>query len=220
MPGTLATSRSPGRRNGSGGQLFVALAGLAEVHAGHVAGVRDRTLEQVPDDDLVDDSEGIRFAGLDRVPFHTHLQGLFDTREARQALRAAGSRDEAELHFGLPHLGRRNRHAVMPGHGGFEAAAERSPVNGHHDGFRALLDLFQKGIQANVAALIARGDLSEFVDVRARNERAARADDDDGLHGIVAVSHADARRDSLRNARAEGVYGRVVDGNDQDFAVA
>ncbi len=59
---------------------------------------------------------------------------------ARQALRAAGARQEAELHFGQRDLRAGRGDAVMRAERQFQPAAHRDAVNRRDDRLRAALD--------------------------------------------------------------------------------
>ena len=60
-------------------------------------------------------------------PHGAHLEGLGDTSQPRKSLGSASPGNDAELHFRLTHLRRRDRNAVVAAHRGFEPAAEPCP---------------------------------------------------------------------------------------------
>ena len=82
----------------------------------HLAGERDRAGDQIALDDLVDQAGRERVLRRDRIARQDHRQRLLDADEARQALRAAGARNEPELDLGQaePRAGRRD--AEMAAH--------------------------------------------------------------------------------------------------------
>ena len=67
--------------------------------------------------------------GFDGLAERAHLDRLGDARQPRQPLRAGRAGNDAELHFRLSDLRRGDRDAIVPGHGDFEAAAERRAVD-------------------------------------------------------------------------------------------
>jgi hypothetical protein len=72
----------------------------------------DRTLHQIAFDDAVEQllprRLGEQFTGH-RLAADDHVQGILETEHARQALRAAGARDQADLHFRQRDLRARRR---------------------------------------------------------------------------------------------------------------
>ena len=66
----------------------------------HAARKLDRAGNQIALDDLVHQPGRKRVLRRDRIARQDHRQRLLDADQARQALRAAGARDETELDFG------------------------------------------------------------------------------------------------------------------------
>ena len=81
------------------------------------------------------------FAGIGS-PRQNHRQRLFDADEPRQALRAAGARNEAELDFRQAEPRARRGDAEMAAERHLEPAAERRAVHGRD---RRLLDRLDRG---------------------------------------------------------------------------
>ena len=69
-------------------------------------------------------------------------------------------------------------HAVVSGHGDFEAAAECGAVDRHDDRLGAVLD-FEQQRQQTAPRRFAADHLAELADVGARDEGSSGADDDD-----------------------------------------
>jgi hypothetical protein len=103
-----------------------------------------------------------------------HLQRLLGADDARQALRAAGAGQQAEVHFGQAALGRRHGHAVVAAQRHLEAAAERGAVDRGDDGL-------VRSRSSCTSASRAPRRLAELGDVGAGDEGAAVADQHDRL---------------------------------------
>ena len=125
-----ATSLSSRSRTSRNGRRF-----------GHdAAGKGDRGRGQIALGDLVDDAVRKRFRRPDRLAGDDHLQRLLRSDQARQALRAAGAGQEAELDLGQADARRRGSDPEMAGERQLEAAAERGAVQGRDDRLRHRLD--------------------------------------------------------------------------------
>ena len=119
-----------------------------------------------------------------------------DADQARQALRAAGARQQAELHFGQADLGRGHRDAVVAAQRHLEPAAERRAVDrGDHRLGRVLDRSSQLGQRSAIDRRLA-----EFGDVGAGDEGAAGADQHDGVTDASAARQPPARRAARRVA--------------------
>jgi hypothetical protein len=136
--------------------------------------------------------------------------------ETRQALGSARAGNDAQQHFGLSDFGSGHGHAVVAGHGEFESAAERGAVDGTHDRLGTIFDAPQQRVDAMraVDGNFAVGDGAEDLDIGAGDECIARADQHDGFDGRVGGGACHARVDAFGHAGAEGVDGRIVDGDD------
>ena len=152
------------------------------------------------------------------MPLGAHLERERGTAQPREPLGAAGAGNDPEVHFGLPHVGARDRHAVVAGHRELEAAAERMTVNGGDERFLGVFQLFQPCVHRLRAfeGLLARLQLPEYVDVGAGNERRAGADQDDGVCGGIVAGPLDGLADRFGNAGAQSIHGWIVDGDDGD----
>ena len=133
---------------------------------------------------------------------------------ARQALRAAGARQQAELHLGQAQPRFLDRDAEMTGERDLEAAAERRAVDRGHDRLRRVL---HQGQHLDQAGRLRR--LAEFGDVGAGDEGAAAA----GQHDTLDLGIGDRGLHAFQNAAADRgaqcVDGGTVDGDDADAVV-
>ncbi len=108
-----------------------------------LAGLRRIAFEQ-----LVDQADLQALVALDRLAGDDHLHGLRRTDHARQPLRAAGARQQAELHFGQAEVGVLGGDAEVAAQRGFETAAERIAVDRGNDGARRVLQQIENFMQA------------------------------------------------------------------------
>ena len=143
-------------------------------------------------DDLLDQAVLERFRRRDRIAADDHLHREFGADRARQALGAAGARQQAELHFGQPEPRLLGGDAVVACQSDFETAAERGAVNGGNDRFRRVLHRDQHFGQAGRLRRLA-----EFGDVGASNEGAAAA----GQHDRLYFRVGDRRSSCIRKCR-------------------
>ena len=151
----------------------------------------------------------------DRAAREDHRQRLLDAGEARQALRAAGARQEAELDLGQAEPRGGSGDAIVAAERRLEAAAERRAVQRRDDRLRGVLHRRDDVVQVGGC-----GGLPNSRDVGAGDEGAARADQHDRVDvGIVAAA-LDAFLDAVAHAMAQRIHRRIVDGDDGDVAVA
>src|SRR5262249_53572307 len=134
---------------------------------------------------------------------------LLEPDEARQALRPARARKEAELHFGQAALRGRRRDAVVAAERDFETAPEGRAVDGPDDGLRARV----VGVDDRTEDRLLRR-LAELGDVRPCDERAALACEDDRFDARVGERLGETIREPLANGVGQRVHGWVVDGDD------
>jgi hypothetical protein len=146
---------------------------------------------------------------------HDHVEGGFHTDHARQALRAAGAGNEAQLDFGQRDAGARCGHAVVAAQRQFEAAAHAHGVDGCDDG---LGGGFEREDHAQQVGLLQRLGRAEFLDVRTAGERLAGAGDDDGLDGVVGIGLGQAIGDADAGRETETVDRRVGQCDHGDIA--
>ena len=165
---------------------------------------RDRIVEQVRARDLIDDAGRQRLRGGHGLAGRAHLDRQLRAAQARQPLRAAGAGNDAEQHFRLADFGVGRHHAVVAGHGDFEAAAERVAVDRGHERLGRVLDAHEPRVRAfgSRQRLLARFQRAEDLDVGARDERRAGADQDDRIDAGVGASARDCGFDAFEHARA------------------
>src|SRR5690242_19204541 len=77
-----------------------------QAEPGHLAGEDLAGRDQVAGDDAVDEADALRLVRLDGAPGKDQFGGARLADKARQALRPAVSRDEAELDLGKAEFGR------------------------------------------------------------------------------------------------------------------
>ncbi len=121
------------------------------------------------------------------------------TDQARQALRAAAARQDADQHFGQADLGARHGDAVVAGERVLEPAAERVAVDRRDDRLLAL----RPARRPDARRCRAAGALAELADVRAGDEAAARADQHHRLD--VRIRCCPSRRASRMPSRTPGL---------------
>ncbi len=84
------------------------------------------------------------FFRRDRIAVGAHFHRGGDARKSGQTLRSSRARNDAELHFGLADLRRRNGDAIVAGHREFQAAAKRGAVNRNDDRLSTVFDTQKK----------------------------------------------------------------------------
>ena len=165
-------------------------------------------------DDFVDQPLLERFRGADRIAADDHLDREFRTDRARQPLRAARARQQAEFYFGQAEPCILDGNAEMAAERDFEAAAQRGAVNRGNGRLRAI---FKFGNHLGQARRLRR--LAEFGDVGARDEGAAGAGEHNGLHFRIGGGALDAFENAAANCRAERIHRRTVDRDNGDHVM-
>ncbi len=122
----------------------------------------DRAVAQVVDDG-VDQPARRRRLGTDVLAGGDHLERQLRADDARQALRPAGTGEQAELDFGQAELRRDDGDAVVADERDLEPAAERGAVDRGDDRLRAVFDR-----RLHVGERRPARRLAEFGDVGAR----------------------------------------------------
>src|SRR6516164_6764049 len=95
-------------------------------------------------DDFVDQTEFQRSLRVDRLSRHTHVDGCSYAHDARKALRALGTGNDAKIDLRLANFRVPARNAVMACHGEFQSSAKCSAMDRHDDGFWKILDAPKK----------------------------------------------------------------------------
>jgi len=190
----------------AGGELFIAIAGRTWLRS--PLGKPYGAFQQLAFDDLIHDSGITRFTSADRLAERAHAQCQFDPGQSRQPLRTARSRDQTELHLRLTHLRVRCRHAVVAGHRGLEAAAQRRAMNRGDHRFRAVLDVVQQWIQRR------QGQFQKLANIGARDKGSPGTHEHYGTNLTVAFQSFHGLLQLQRNRSAQRVDRRVVDRED------
>jgi hypothetical protein len=202
------------------GDLLVAVAHAGERHVlGHRSpseGDRlgaERVVRTVLH--LVDEPAFEGLVGADVTARGHHLECLGHAGQARQALGAAGTGQQSEVHLRQTELRRRQGHPIVRAECHFEPAAEGRPVDRGDHRYGRVLD---HTLRVGEARRLGRSP-AELGDVGAGDERAAIADQHDRV-GAVGDRLVDAVEDALADMPTERVDGRVVDDDEGDVVVA
>ena len=197
-------------------QLVVAVADAPQrpVFRQNPAGEGDRVRRQIALGERVEDAVGERFGRRDRIAGDDHLERLFRADQPRQALRAAGARQKAELDLGQADPRGRRGHPEMAGKRQLEPTAECGAVHRRDDRLRHCLD---RGDDLAQPRSLRR--LAELGDVGAGEEGAPGAGDDDRLDCRVVAGLAQRFGEPGAHFVLQRIDRRVVDGDDRDLAV-
>jgi hypothetical protein len=167
---------------------------------------------------LVDEAQFERLLGGDGIPAHHHAQCCFHADQARQALRAGGARQYAQLHLGQPELGAGDGAAEMAGQRELQAPAEGEAVDRRHHGFGHRIHVVHEHRQGGQADWCG---LAELRDVRTAGERPAAAQQQECAHRGVVLALLDGIEDALQHALADAecVDRRIVECDDAQVAL-
>ena len=163
-----------------------------------------------------------RLVGLDHAPGQHELLGEAERRRAREALRAAPARDDAEVDLGLPEARGRGGEAQVAGERHLAAAAQRVAVDGGDRRLAHRLEQVREVLA--VLGVLARHQRRlgrQLGDVRARDEGAiARAREHRDAALVVVGETAEGRQQLLEQLARERVQDLgPVDRHDRDAAV-
>ena len=214
--------RSFGERRGVGGRIAQAISHFSRLTrrlSAHAPREGNGTGQQIAVDQLIDDSPFVRLLGGDRIAHRAHLGRVDDAGQSRQPLRPGRAGDDAELDLRLANLGVRDSDAVMAGLCDFESAAEGRAVDRTHDRLGTIFDRQECRIEADLAALFARRDFAELLDVGTGDERLAAADEHDRFHRGIGTRRLHVGQNAFRDARAECVDRRIIHGDDRHVAL-
>ena len=164
--------------------------------------------------ELVDDAPFLGLARAERRAGENDVERLLDADQTRQALRAAGAGNEAELDFRQAAFRRWNGDAVVRRQRDLESAAQRRSVQCGDDRLRRVLDSIE-----HVGKVGRGGRLAEFGNVGAGDEGPPAADDDDGLDRAVRFRRLDASLETVAHGLRQRVHRRGVYRDHPDFAV-
>ena len=164
---------------------------------------------------LVDQAQRCALGGVDEGAGDDELQRLLDADGARQPLRAAGPRQDAELDLGQPELAHvLARHPVMAPQRQLQATAQRGAVDGGDDRLLARLDLVDQGRQERL--LHARAELG---DVGARGKEAPCSRQNDRLDAGIGVGLVEGLLQPHAQRVTQRVHRGVVHANDRHLAL-
>ncbi len=144
---------------------------------------------------------------------HDHVQRPLDADQARQALRAAGARQEAQLDLRQRDLRARDGHAVMTGQSQFETAAHTDTIDAGNHG---LAQSFDRASERGKIRLRQRLGPTELADVGAAGKALRRTHQNDCLDGVVRLGTLQRAQQCAPQFRAETVHRRIVEREDRD----
>jgi hypothetical protein len=179
---------------------------------------RERRFLQLAAHQFVDQAEFPALLARDRVAGHHHVQRALDADQPRQALRAAGAGQNAELHFGQRQERAGRRAPVVAGHRQFQATAHRRAGQRRKDRLGDGVHVGEQVGQRRHAGVIG---LAELADVGAAAEVLPGADQQEGLDAWLVLALLDRIEDALGHALVDGerVDRRIVEGDDADGAL-
>ena len=158
----------------------------------------------------------------DLIARQQELQRASATDDAREALRAGVSGDEAKVDFRLPEPSGVRRDPQRARHRKLAAAAERVAVDRGDDGLAELLDGVHDPLAATRQLPTRRRRLyRQFADVRTGNERLlASTGHDYDTHGLVVTERRHRATELVERVMVERVQDlRTIDGEDGDGTV-
>ena len=165
--------------------------------------------------DLVDQSGGGTLGCVDEGACGDELQGLLGADGARETLRAAGARNDAELDLGQAELAHvLGRNAVVAAERQLQAAAESGAVDGGDNRLGRLLDRVDQGRQERLLHLAL-----EFRDVGAGGEELARARQHDGFDAGIGIGLGKGLLQTHPQRMAQRIHRRVVHADDRHVAL-
>ena len=139
------------------------------------------------------------------------VERVFGAGQARQALGAAGARQQTEVDFRQAEAGGGQRDAIVRAQRRFEATAQRRAMQRRHDQLGRILHGGDDVVQVG-----ARRRLAELADIGAGDEGAAAADQHDGIDVRILGEGLDALLDAGADGGRQRIHRRIVDGEDSD----
>ena len=163
--------------------------------------------------DGIENAQRQGILGTDKFTGGDHFQGFAGAGQARQPLGAASTRQKAQLHFRQAYLGAANRNPVMTAQSGFQATTQGGAMD---RGNQRLVAVFKRVDQCRQRGLLH--GFAEFTDVGTGNKGASFTNQQErpGLGIFLALLQGCEQTGT--NSLAEGVYRRVVHGNNADVA--
>ena len=159
----------------------------------HALRESDGTAREIAVDELIDRALLERLTCRQLSPFGNHPDCGRHSDQSWQPLRAPRTRDQPELDFRQPDLRGRYGNAVMAPHRNLEAAAERLAVDRRNGRLWSRLQPLD-----HLTEKRRQHRLAELLDVRARKEGLARADDDERCSSRSAASRSSAATSPAR----------------------
>ncbi len=176
------------------------LARLAPLAAGGARGrEEDRCGTQLAGRNLVDETGGESLLCGDRLAVRAHADGELGTYQARQTLRARGSRDQTNQDLRLPDVCVGADDAVVASHRDFVTATERVAANRGDQGLRTVLQATQDRVRTFRSPHRVGGGSHgvEKSDIAAGDERRSRADQHYPVDGVIECGARDVAIDRV-----------------------
>src|SRR5438477_1538984 len=189
--------------------------------AGHLARKGDAGLDELAVDEPVDETDAVSFIGVDRAAGQDQFGGARFADEARQPLRPAIARDEAELDLGEAELCGGQSQAKGAGERQLEPAAKGIAVDQRDRRHRQLVEFRQHRLaEQGAGALFDEAPAHQLLDVGAGREGAvAGAGDEPRARGAVGDRIQDAV-EVVQLPEAQGVQRRgPVHGDERDLVM-
>ncbi len=161
----------------------------------------------------IENAQGQSILGTDKFTGGDHFQCFLSTGQARKPLGTAGAGQQAQLHFRQTHLGTAHRNPVVTAQSGFQTTTQSRSVDRGNQRFVAVF----KGVDQCRQGGLLHG-LAEFTNVGAGNERAPFANQQKRLGLGIFLALLQGCEQTRTNSLAEGVYRRVIHGNNADVA--
>ena len=176
-------------------------------------GIGDRRGTQVACDNLIHETGLFRLFAGNRIAGHHEIQRLLHAHQSRRALSSAGTRKDAELHFGQRDLGAGQRDPVVAAQGQLQSPAHGRTGNRGDDGLGDRVHVGKRVGQRGLARIVGSAELA---DIGAAAEVASTADDDEGADMVVVVALLEGLQDALDHAlvHRQRVDRRIVERDD------
>ena len=133
--------------------------------------------------------------------------------KAGQPLRPARSGQKPQFHFRQPQFCGCCGNTEMTAQRNFQASTQCRPVNCGDDRLGRIFDEL-----TDIRQIRLQGGLAKLPDVGTCNKSASLAQDDHGRNIVVRNAFFQACPDSCANGLGQGVYRRVVNGDDPDVS--
>ncbi|MNM96706.1 hypothetical protein D3C81_1091930 [compost metagenome] len=172
-------------------------------------------IQRIAVEQAIDYPAALRLGGIDRRAGDDHLQRLFHTGQARQALRAAGTWQQSEPYLRQTDAGVTLCDAVVAGQRHFQSTAQRRAMQ---HGQRRLGRALDGQGQLRQDRRLRR--LAELADIGAGDEGLAGAIQHDQFHPRIGSRLGEGIQQAGTHGMTEGVDRRVVDADQGDAPLA